>query len=163
MSYSIDIESSMMEWYEPPRTGSFPLPIGRWESFGEREQWSYILVPIYEENLPRRYTFLAELLCWGINEYCFMNRFCLWFSVEKITQFFSYECIWKTVAKQPVVIFKCYYNLVSMTNDLIGLVLSPPAMLASVCTLIVFKKCIHYKPGNHFGTGPGNVWMSWTS
>lgn len=69
-----------------------------------------------------------------------MNRF-YDFSVEKITvSFCSYECIWKSVAKQPVVIFECYSNLVSMTNDLIGLVLSPPAMLASVCTLTVFKK-----------------------
>lgn len=79
------------------------------------------------------------------------------FCGEDHCQFFSYECIWKTVAKQPVVIFECYYNLVSMTTDLIGLVLSPPAMLASVCTLIVFKKCIHYKPGNHFGVGLGSV------
>lgn len=31
----------------------------------------------------------------------------------------------------------------SMTNDLIGLVISPEAMLASVSMLIVFKKCIH--------------------
>lgn len=71
------------------------------------------------------------------------------FCGEDYSQFFLYECIWKTVAKQPVVIFECYYNLVSMTNDLIGLVLSPPAMLASVCALIVFKKWIHYTPGNH--------------
>ena len=44
-----------------------------------------------------------------------------------LVSFFSYECIWKTAAKQPVVISYCFYNLLSMTNDLIGLVTSPPA------------------------------------
>lgn len=72
-----------------------------------------------------------------------MNNLPLILCGDDYLSFFSYVCICKTALKQPVVISLCYSNLVSMTSDLIGLVVSPPAMLASVSTLIAFKKCIN--------------------
>lgn len=129
MNQNIDLESRMVEWRELLRRGSFPHSQKVGELWGERS-----MIPdsssMYEENLPRRQTFLAELLCRGISEYCFMNTFSLIFCGEDYCQFSSYECIWKTAAKQPVVFLSVTIIWCQRLNDLIGPVFSPPAMLA---------------------------------
>lgn len=46
-------------------------------------------------------------------------------SLEKVILAFFIGVLLETVAKQPVVVSSCYFNLVPMTNDLIELVICP--------------------------------------